>query len=465
MEQKEKVLTDSGNNPVWLKFLPRHIQARIEASETVKRSITNVSWLFFEKLLRLFVGLFVFVWLARYLGPTQFGVLNYAIAFVALLSAFSNLGLDAVVVKGFVERRTSRGVLFGTATTLRFLGGTVAMLGAIGLIGVVQSDNAQIRMFVAILSFGLVLKSTETIKNWFESEVMSKYVVWVENAAFLAGSLARVLMIWSEQPLMMFVWVLLAENLLIALGLFLAYLLRGGLPEKWMINLSLAKTLLRESWPLALTNFTAMIYMRIDQIMLGHMMGNESVGTYSAAVRVSELWYFVPIAIVSTLFPSILRIKQENETLYRQRLQQLYDLVVLLALVFALVISGVAGWLIEVLFESAYAEAGGLLAIHVWAGVFVAMGVARSNWLVAENYQLYGFYCTLAGAVINIIGNYFLIPLMGGYGAAVATLLSMVCIILIVPLFIPEIRESTYMLVRAMNPVRGATGLRAIFSR
>jgi O-antigen/teichoic acid export membrane protein len=166
------------------------------------------------------------------------------------------------------------------------------------------------------------------------------------------------------------------------------------------------------------------IYMRIGQVMIKEMMDAEQVGFYAAAVRLSEAWYFIPMAITASVFPAIINAKKQSDELYYQRLQKLYDLMVWLAVAIALPTTFLAPWVIRVLYGKAFSLAAGVLSIHIWAGVFVFLGVASGQWFIAENLQIYSFYRTLCGCIVNIILNFLLIPRYGVKGAAISTLVS-----------------------------------------
>jgi PST family polysaccharide transporter len=173
-----------------------------------------------------------------------------------------------------------------------------------------------------------------------------------------------------------------------------------------------------------LSSIAVMIYMKIDQIMIGQMLGNDAVGIYSAAVRISEIWYFIATAVAASVLPAILEAKKHSEGQYRQRLQGLFDLMTWMAIIVAFPVTFFATPLVTMLFGADYSEAGGVLAIHVWATVFVFLGVAGGNWFLAENQQLISLQRTALGAVVNVLLNILLIPMMGVVGAAWATLIS-----------------------------------------
>ncbi|MFM6369963.1 MAG: flippase, partial [Dolichospermum sp.] len=380
--------------------------------------------LFADRILRMGVGLFVGVWVARYLGVQQFGVFNYATAFVALFSTLSTLGLDSIVVRSIVREPEKRAEILVTAFWLKLFGGVAALLLAVSSIIVVRHDDQLTISLVAILSSVGIFQAFDTIDLWFQSQVQSKYTVIAKNTAFVITALVKVALISFHAPLIAFAWAALGEVSLGAIGLIISYRVRGYSPWLWPWSLPLAKTLLKESWPLILSGVTIMIYMRIDQIMLGQMVGDKAVGLYSAATRISEVWYFIPTVIASSVSPAIYAAKEVSEALYYQRIKQLIRMLVLISLVISVPMSLMSFKLITILFGNGYAEAGKILAIHIWASLFVFMGVATSPWFIAEGLTEFSFHRTLIGAVVNVVLNFILIPSCGGIGAAIATVIA-----------------------------------------
>ncbi|MFM6773439.1 MAG: flippase [Microcystis panniformis] len=396
----------------------------LKSSDKLREIIANTGWLFADRILRMGVGLFVGVWVARYLGVQQFGVFNYATAFVALFSTLSTLGLDSIVVRSIVREPEKRAEILGTAFWLKLFGGVAALLLAVSSIIVVRHDDQLTISLVAILSSVGIFQAFDTIDLWFQSQVQSKYTVIAKNTAFVITALVKVALISFHAPLIAFAWAALGEVSLGAIGLIISYRVRGYSPWLWPWSLPLAKTLLKESWPLILSGVTIMIYMRIDQIMLGQMVGDKAVGLYSAATRISEVWYFIPTVIASSVSPAIYAAKEVSEALYYQRIKQLIRMLVLISLVISVPMSLMSFKLITILFGNGYAEAGKILAIHIWASLFVFMGVATSPWFIAEGLTEFSFHRTLIGAVVNVVLNFILIPSCGGIGAAIATVIA-----------------------------------------
>jgi len=228
-------------------------------------------------------------------------------------------------------------------------------------------------------------------------------------------------LILIKAPLIAFAWAGLTEIVVGAIGLVIVYQIKGHSIKAWQSNIVSAKSLLKDSWPLIFSGIVIMIYMRIDQVMLGEMVGNEEVGIYSTAVRLAEVWYFIPMTVVSSVFPSVVEAKAISEDLFYERLQRLYNLMALTAYIIALPVTFMAGWVIEILFGVAYSKAGPMLAVLIWAGLFVNLGVARSSFLTTMNWTRIHFMTVFLGSLINVALNYVLIPRYGGMGAVVAS--------------------------------------------
>ncbi|QFS43259.1 flippase [Nostoc sphaeroides] len=386
--------------------------------------IHNIAWLFIDRILRMGFGLVLGVWIARYLGVQQFGIFNYATAFVALFNPLTNLGLDSLVIRSIMRNPEAKDQILGTAFWLKLGGGIGCVLLTVSSIFILRQNDQLTVGLVAILATAGIFSAFDTIDIWFQSQVQSKYTIVAKNTAFIIIALLKVALIKMHAPLLAFAWAGLAEIGLGAAGLILVYKVKGYSLWLWRWNFPLARTLLKESWPLMLSGLTIMIYMKIDQIMLGEMIGVSAVGLYSAASRISEVWYFIPMAIASSVTPSIFAAKEVSEELYYQRIKKLIRGLVLISIVVALPMSFLSETIITLLFSNGYTTAGLILAIHIWASLFVFMGVATSSWFVAEGLTHLSLRRTLIGAITNVLLNLLLIPHYAGVGAAIATVFS-----------------------------------------
>lgn len=407
-----------------LRLLPGVVRSALEGRQELRQIIGNTGWLFADKLMRMGVGLLVSVWVARYLGPAQFGMLSYATAFVALFGALATLGLDGIVVRELVRNPGDSREILGSAFALRLAGGLLALLMAVAVVSWLRHGEQPLRWLVAIIAAGALFQAFDVIDFWFQANVLSKHTVMAKNAAFSVASLARVGLILSHASLILFAGVSLLEVVLGAAGLVIVYRRNNGFPGEWRRSAGRCRRLLGDSWPLILSGFSVAIYMKIDQVMLGEMSGDRAVGIYSSAVRISEIWYFLPMIIASSVFPAVLHAKQRDEGLYIRRMQRLFSLMTAISLAIAVPMTFLSEWVVITLFGAGFAAAGPVLAIHIWASLFVFLGVAQGPWDLAENLTRLALFRISSGAVINVVLNIFLIPAYGAVGAAVATVVS-----------------------------------------
>jgi PST family polysaccharide transporter len=391
------------------------------------------------------------VWLARYLGPKQYGLFNFATAFVGLFAAVSGLGLQEIVVRSILHDSKKINSILGTAGFLQFCGGVLAYFLVITSIIIIRPDDSFAIAIVVILGLMLPIKVSEVAIFWFESQVNSKYTVWVQNSVLILFALIKTFLILNKSPLITFIWLTLIEGLLTGVLLLLVMNKIGPRLSHLEIGFNRAKALLKESWPLALSGIAITIYMKIDQIMLGQMVGDESVGIYSAATRISEIWYFIPLAIVSSVYPSIIESKKQSEKLYYNRLQTLFNFMFILSLSVALPMTFLSSNILLILFGEPYISGGKILAIHIWTSVFVFFGVVNGKWFLTENLQKLVFFRALSGAILNVCLNFILIPFYGGLGAAIATLLSAIFVNMLIDGLTQRTRVLFIMKLKSLN--------------
>ena len=390
---------------------------------SLRRILGNMGWLMLDRVVRMGMGLFVTVWVARYLGPMQFGSLNFAVAFVALFGSITTLGLDGIVVREVLHKAEATHEILGTTLALRSGAGLVAVGVSIAILRLIQPHDRQALLLVSIFSLILVFQAFDTIDVFFQSQVRSKITVLAKNGAFLVFVAIRVLLILAKAPLWAFAAAMTGEIALGAAGLVLGYRLSGGRMFAWRSSKKRAALLLKQSWPLIFSGMAIMVFMRLDMVMLEMMKGDYAVGIYSAATRISEVWYFIPLAIVSSVSPAIMRVKDDPELL-NERMRKLFSLMAMTACVIGSIVALASHAIVRILYSTSYSGSAPVLAVHVWASVFVFLGIAQSPWNIAKNLLKISLYCTIAGAITNVAINLVLIPRYGAMGAAIATVVS-----------------------------------------
>jgi len=388
-----------------------------------RKYFANTSWLLGERALRIAVSLFVGIYVARYLGPERFGLLSYALSFVGIFVALATLGLDEVVVRELIKTPEQREKILGTSFLLKLVG-TLLMWAAILVAIPLTENDLQTNILIIIIAFGTVFQAFNVIDLNFQAKVKSKYVVHAQFVQLIISSIVKIILVVNEAPLIWFASVYSLDVIVLAMGLVFAYLYNGDNIFSWKWSFETSKYLLHDSWPLILAGVVISVYMKIDQVMIKEMLGAKEVGLYAAAVKLSEAWYFIPMAIASSLFPAIINAKVYQKEVYYQRLQKLYDLMVWIAIAIALPTTFLSTLVVEFLYGKEYLGSSSVLIIHIWTAVFVFLGVASSKYLLAENFIKKTFYRTFIGALLNIIMNYYLIGIIGIQGAAISTLIS-----------------------------------------
>lgn len=416
------------------------------------RYFKNTSWLFAEKILRMIVGLFVGIWVARYLGPEQFGLFSYAQSFVGLFVAIAGLGLDGIIVRELVKDESKRDALLGTAFRLKLIGALLVLIALAIAVNLSQQDSLT-TLLIFVIASATVFQSFNVIDFYFQAKVLSKYIVYANIISLLISSIVKIGLILNDAPLLYFAYSVLFDSLVLSGGFVCFYQYKKRLISEWYYDKKLALSLLKNSWPLILSGLVISIYMKVDQIMIKEMISTEAVGQYAAAVRLSEAWYFIPMVIASSLFPAIINAKKQSEELYYARLQKLYDLMVWVAIAIAVPMTLLSDWVVNLLYGEQYNQAGSVLMIHIWAGVFVFLGVASGKWFMAENLQMLSFLRTLYGMVLNVILNFLLIQEYGIEGAAVATLISQIIAAYVSDLFNEKTKRMFFMKTKSFYAI------------
>lgn len=401
----------------------RQLKKRVVSSSGVRRYLQNTSWLFTGQVLRLVVALLVSVALARFLGPERFGLFNYVLSVITLVSVVVALGLQNYVRPKMVQNPESREAILGTYFVLTGIASIVGYILVMLIVTHVTERSLVIGLF-SILGGTLLLSPFKCLDLWFQSQVAARFSVQAASVSLLLFAVVKLVAIYLGAPLLVFALIVLCETIAVSGVQIYLYQKNYGSLRGLRVDGRHTREYLLNAWPLMLSGLAVVVYMRIDQIMIGGILGDSEVGQYAVATRISSLGHFVPQILASSLFPAIINAKSTGSTCYHQRLARYFDLNGALAYAFAVPISLGAPWIIGWLFGAEYSAAVWVLAIHAWSGIFVYLGVSRAQYLLAEGFLKFSFLCTAVGAVLNVGLNAVLIPRVGIIGAAIATVVS-----------------------------------------
>ncbi len=389
--------------------------------------------------------------LSNYLGAKNFGVLNYPMALITFFMAIAALGLDGFVTRELLNHPERKYTILGTAFWLRLIAGAATLPLVYLTYDIINSYKHLDTPFnyVLIIAFTSVIQSVNIIDSFFQSKVQGKYIMYVQVAGNVLSAVIKLVFIILKLSLIWFVYSLLFDAVLIAAGYVIIYQQSNNHLSQWKYNGKVAAYLFKHSWPLAFSAVLVSIYMKIDQAMIGSYLDSTQLGIYSTVASLSESWYFIPVAIVTSVFPAIMHAKKTDTTRYRLRLQNMYDLMVIISLSIAIVMSFGSSIIYHIVYKPQFWPGSAVLSVHVWAGIFVFLGSASGQYLIAEGYTKLAMLRTGVGAVVNIILNICFLPAYGILGAAYATLVAYFIATFFIVL-IPKTREQGLLMFKSL---------------
>jgi len=409
----------------------------------------NTAWLFSENFLRMMMSLLVGIWVARYLGPTLFGVFSYSLAFAAIFTSITNLGLDDILVRDFILEKNKIIDYIGTAFWLRIIG-SILLLLVLGIGINISSNDYLTNIYILIIASGSIFQSFNVIDLFFQSQAKSKITSIAKLLQLLISSAIRIYLIFIEANLIWFVVVMLFDQITLASILAYSYYKKKLKIFYNKFSAVIAVKLLKDGWPPLISGIAIITYIRIDQLLINYYLGSEATGIYSVAVRLSEVWYIIPVLITQSIFPSLVNSKINDKDLYDKRISQLYTMLVLFSIMIAMITSFLGEWIVNTLYGEAYSNAATILILHIWGGIFVALGVVGGKSLINENKQYLLIHRAIFGAILNIILSMYLIPIYGLMGAAFATLTAIIFSSYALDFFGKNTRKMFYQKTRAL---------------
>lgn len=437
---------------MWNKLLL--LKAQLLSHEGIRRYGANTAWLMGEKVLRMFMGLFVGIWVARYLGPEQFGLLSYAQSFVFLFTAIATLGLDSIVVRELVKDNAQRNVLLGTAFVLKLIG-SICILPLLWFGVQFTSNDSYTNLLIFIIASGTIFQSFNVIDFYYQSSVLSKYVAFANTITLAVSSIIKVALILNQASLIAFAIVGVFDTIILSLGLvyFYGQKTQHSLRE-WQFDKVVAKQLLLDSWPLGVAGLMFVTYSRVDQVMLQYMIGNDAVGLYSASQKIVEVFYFLPLVLTRVFFPAIVNAKEYSINIYKSRLNKLFLFLMTLSLFIASIISVYGHLTIVTLYGEDFLGASKILTWQIWSVLLISIGYINGLWLVNEKKQIMLMKNYTYAALLNVTMNFFLISVYGVMGAVYASLISQA---LVYYIFL-WLRKDTKFLVKEIYKVKISNG-------
>jgi O-antigen/teichoic acid export membrane protein len=418
----------------------------------IRRYGANTLWLFAEQVLRMVAGFLVGVWIASYLGPEKFGLFSYALAFVSIFQGIAKLGLDGIVVRDLVQEPEKRDVYLGTSFWLKLLGGVITFLiiAIILFIQFIFTSNffSETNIYILIIAFGIIFQSFEVIDFYYQATVQAKYISIRRIIQLILSSIIKICLVLIGADLMWFVLVSLFDIISLSVMGWLIYRSQGLPNFVRYFDIEIGKKLLRDSLPLLLSSIAISIYMRIDQVMIKNMLGDREVGLYSAAMRLVEIWYFIPMIITQSVFPAIVSRYNDKQEFYR-RLVILSGVMGYLGLFLSIILSLSSYFIIKILYGEKFLDSASVLSILSFI-IFISFWMSGVSKRQAIDMQKFALFATILSAISNIILNLIFIPLYGVEGAAIVSVLNQFIAGPFLAFFHPKVRKNLYIALKGL---------------
>lgn len=409
----------------------------------------NACWMIAGRVAQMFISLIVGLLTARYLGPSNYGLINYATAYTSFFMAFCTLGINSVLVKEFVDHPEDEGRIIGSTLVMRAVSSFCSAAVIIWLVSRLEPDEPTTIVVTALCSLSLLFHIFETFNYWFQSKMRSKVTAIASLAAYTVTAAYKVVLLILGKSVEWFAFAYALDYICMGVFLIFCYIREGG--NKIAFSAADSKRILSRSVHFILPGLMVSIYGYSDKFMLKSMLSDADVGYYSTATAICGMWCFVLNAIIDSMYPGIMETYKRHEMAGFEKMnRQLYAIVFYLSAFVSGVLCAFAPLVIRILYGEAFLPAAAPLRVVTWYTAFSYLGVAREAWVVCENRQKYLKYIYISAAICNIVLNFLCIPRWGATGAAFASLTTQIVVTLIVPFAIGNLRRNAVLMVDAI---------------
>ena len=389
---------------------------------------------------------------ARYLGPSNYGLITYAASLVAFVTPIMQLGLNSILVQEIIDYPEDEGTVIGTSVFMSLLSSLACIVGCVSFSLMVNQGEVETTIVVGLYSLLLLFQSIELIQYWFQAKYLSKYTSITMLVAYTIVSLYKIFLLATQKSIFWFAVSNAFDYCIISITLLIIYHGVGG--KKLGISKKIAKRMFAKSKYYIISGMMITVFAQTDRIMLKTMIGDAATGYYSAAVACATMTGFVFTAIIDSFRPLILESKKKSNVSFSENMIRLYSIIFYLSFCQSIFMTGLAGLIIHILYGSQYYPAISALRIVVWYTTFSYFGAVRDVWMLSEGKQKYLWIINLCGALTNVILNYILIPVLGINGAAIASLFTQFFTNVILGWVIKPINGNNKLMLLGLNPMR-----------
>lgn len=428
-----------------------------------KRVFSNAKWIIIcrvgQSLLQLIVGMIT----ARYLGPSNYGLINYAASVVAFVLPFLQLGMPSTLVQELIDTPEREGEIMGTAMLTNLLSGIACLFLTISFVFVANHGEQVTLIVCALYSLSLLFRAMELMTYWFQYKLKSKYPSIVMLGVSIILSAYKIYIVITGKSIYWFAVISTIEYMLSGLAMVMIY--SRMKTQRFKFSFEMAKRLFNRSKYFILAAVMVTVFQNTDHIMLKVMVGDRQNGIYTAAITCATIFHFLYFAIVDSVRPVILEHKKAQSLQYEESLSDLYRIVIYTAVAQAIGFTVLAKPIVLCLYGTEYLETVNVLRIVVWQIAFSHMGTVRNIWILAEGHEKYVWRINLAGVTLNVVLNALFIPLCGAFGAALASFVTQIFTNFILNFVFPVLKVNRRLLLMGLNPVLAIKKMKTILKR
>lgn len=414
------------------------------------RVIKNASWMIGCKIAQSVISLIIGMLTARYLGPSNYGLISYAASIAVFLLPLMQLGLSKTLVQEFIKRPDREGEVLGTALVFNVMSAVACMGGMYAFLSVANAGESTTILVGVLYSFSLLFQATEIVQYWFQAKLLSKYPSIASVISYTIVALYKVYLLVTGKSVIWFSVSSTLDYLLISVILLIVYKRMGN--QKLKFSWRLGMEMLHSSKYYIVASMMVSVFQQTDRIMLKLMMNEAETGYYSSAITCVSVTAFVFAAIVDSMRPPILEAKHDGSDAYEPRIIQLYSVITYASLIQSVFMVLLARPIVLILYGEQYLPSVTALRVAVWYVTFSNYGSVRNIWMLAENKQKYLWIINLSGALANVALNAALIPLFGAVGAAAASLVTQFFTNVVIGFILRPIRYNNRLMIRGLDP-------------
>ena len=428
-----------------------------------EKVVKNAAWIIGVRIVQSILALVISMLTARYLGPSNYGLISYASSVVAFVVPIMQLGLPSILVQEIVNKPKQEGEILGTSIVLSVTSSFACMLGVFAFANVVNTGETTTIIVCALYSTLLFAQAIEIVQYWFQAKLASKYVSITSLVAYAIVSAYKIFLLVTGKSIYWFAVSNALDYAIIGIALLIIYRRLSGC--RLHFSLPLAKSMLAKSRYYIVSNIMITIFAQTDRIMLKLMIDDASAGYYAAAVSCAGMTGFIFGAVIDSMRPMIFESRKTSNGAFEKNVSRLYSIIIYLSFAQSVFMTLFAPLIVRILYGVEYQNTIGVLQVLVWYTTFSYMGSVRNIWILAEDKQRYLWIINLSGALTNVVLNAALIPSIGVVGAAIASLITQVFTNVVVGFIIKPIRKNNELMIRGMNPKFAIEQVKIILSK